>query len=198
MTTAVHNFGVILAGGKSSRMGKDKAELLWQGKTLLARQFALMQGVLGADAVLVSGERSGYPHVTDESPDLGPLEGLRVAVQALSQHHDTFQILVCPVDMPHMHMGVFTSLLDHQHLGEVVKFRDFELPSLFTDTSKLTRILDVLCQPEQARSARSFRHLYTKLGVYEISERQAETFANTNTIEEWHDALSKTNHAPAS
>ncbi|NUM89577.1 MAG: NTP transferase domain-containing protein, partial [Bdellovibrionales bacterium] len=45
--------GVILAGGRSSRMGRDKALLPWKGGTFLSRAENLLRGLVGD--VIVSG-----------------------------------------------------------------------------------------------------------------------------------------------
>jgi molybdopterin-guanine dinucleotide biosynthesis protein MobB len=81
---------VILAGGKSERMGADKARLPWRdGRTLLER----MAGCLGhLDEVLLSvgseeqahekNEKLSLPVVVDRYPDRGPLGGLYSALLA--------------------------------------------------------------------------------------------------------------------
>ena len=50
--------GVVLAGGRSSRMGRDKALLEIDGCTLLDRAVALLHEA-GAATVIVSGDRPG-------------------------------------------------------------------------------------------------------------------------------------------
>ena len=50
--------GVVLAGGRSSRMGRDKAMLTWHGDTLLAHMQQCLR-LSGVTRVVVSG---AYPH----------------------------------------------------------------------------------------------------------------------------------------
>jgi molybdenum cofactor guanylyltransferase len=94
---------VILAGGQSSRMGRDKATVELGGRTLLARQIALARTV-GATEIFISG-RSGVEYgttgvhlVTDRFAHAGPLAGIERALTEMSAPH----LLVLAVDMPQL------------------------------------------------------------------------------------------------
>jgi molybdopterin-guanine dinucleotide biosynthesis protein A len=94
---------VILAGGKSTRMGRDKAMLEVGGRPLLARQIELARDT-GAREVLVSG-RTGMNYdafgcrvLHDHHPDAGPLAGIEAALAAAADP----LLLVLAVDMPQM------------------------------------------------------------------------------------------------
>ncbi len=92
---------VVLAGGQSSRMGRDKAWLEVQGQSLLARQIQLARAV-GAAEVFISGRADqdyaplGCPVLTDNFPKAGPLAGIESALQIGRNP----LLLVIPVDMP--------------------------------------------------------------------------------------------------
>lgn len=96
--------GLILAGGQSRRMGRDKALLSHDGQTLLALAQAVMRQA-GAEQVLVS--RNEPPHVADVWPGRGPLSGIHAGL--LQATHDI--IVIMPVDMPQ---------LRHQRLQQLV------------------------------------------------------------------------------
>jgi molybdopterin-guanine dinucleotide biosynthesis protein A len=70
----------VLAGGKSSRMGRDKAALSLDGQTLLERTKELAKGV--AERVRIVGPRSvyGVDAIEDVYPDCGPLGGIHAAL----------------------------------------------------------------------------------------------------------------------
>jgi len=92
---------VILAGGKSSRMGRDKAFLEIAGISLLARQIETVRAA-GAAEVFISG-RLGVDYsafncdlLLDQFPDAGPLAGIAVAL-AVAAHP---MVLVLAVDLP--------------------------------------------------------------------------------------------------
>ena len=70
--------GIVLAGGRSRRMGVDKAGLILNGKTFLEIQVRKLQ-LLGAADIIISGKSSVLPgtrSVMDLCPDCGPLGGL--------------------------------------------------------------------------------------------------------------------------
>src|SRR3989304_1860170 len=75
---------IILAGGNSKRMGRDKANLTLGEKTLLQTVTATMQQLFPHVIVSVRQPRAtvDLPQICDEYPDGGPLAGL---VASLSQ-----------------------------------------------------------------------------------------------------------------
>lgn len=94
---------VILAGGESSRMGRDKAWLEADGQTLIAAAVEKAHRA-GAGEVFISG-RSGKdysalqcPVLLDLKPGCGPLGGIERALHACAAP----LLLVLAVDMPHM------------------------------------------------------------------------------------------------
>jgi len=88
----------ILAGGKSTRMGADKAFVEFQGRTLLARSLELACSV-SADVRIV-GSRDKFalfaPVVEDVFRDCGPLGGIHAALRASQADIN----LILAVDMP--------------------------------------------------------------------------------------------------
>ncbi len=75
---------VILAGGKSSRMGSCKAELPWGGKTLVEHQANKIMA-LGIGDIMVSGYSrpvDGTRYVPDIYPEKGPLGGIHACLCA--------------------------------------------------------------------------------------------------------------------
>jgi molybdenum cofactor guanylyltransferase len=84
--------GFILAGGKSTRMGRDKALLDWRGRTMLDHMSDLLRSV--ADPVHVVG-RDQLP---DRLPNLGPLSGIATALEATSTNAN----IIVAVDLPYL------------------------------------------------------------------------------------------------
>lgn len=95
----------ILAGGKSTRMGADKAFVKLQGRTLLARALELARSVAGE--VRIVGDRAKFaafaPMVEDVFPGCGPLAGIHAALRA----SQTDLNLVLAVDLPLMSPELF-------------------------------------------------------------------------------------------
>ena len=90
-------YGVVLAGGRSSRMGEDKAGLLWRGERFLDLAMRRLEALVGAERVWASGEGRGEKCVPDRKPGLGPLGGLHAVCERLPGGAG---LLVSPVDMP--------------------------------------------------------------------------------------------------
>ena len=104
---------VILAGGQSSRMGRDKARLEIGGQSLLARQIRLVQKI-GVGEIFVSGRADrddaefGCPVLTDRFADAGPLAGIERALAAAAWPW----LLVVAVDMPNLTPGILQRLIE--------------------------------------------------------------------------------------
>jgi len=91
--------GVVLAGGRSSRMGRDKASIELGGRTLLQRAINLLAP--HADDLLVIGNSVAHADplartIPDELPGQGPLGGLVTALK--HARHELVVVVAC--DMP--------------------------------------------------------------------------------------------------
>src|SRR5690242_14390814 len=76
----------ILAGGKSTRMGADKAFVPLEGRPLLARAIELAGAVTSDVRIVGSAEKFGSfgPVVEDQFRDCGPLGGIHAALRSSS------------------------------------------------------------------------------------------------------------------
>lgn len=94
---------VLLAGGASLRMGRDKATMVFRGEPLWQRQLELLRG-LRPEKIFVSVRKqpSWLPLDTelllDEPPFRGPLGGLTRALVSMRTSH----LVALAVDMPFM------------------------------------------------------------------------------------------------
>ncbi len=106
----------VLTGGRSSRMGSDKALLSWAGETLIQRMLAIAREVCGQ--VFISGSRERYGNLGDVIEDaqsgLGPLSGLQAALHATQ----TDLNLILSVDLPLMTPEFLVWLLQRARSGE--------------------------------------------------------------------------------
>ena len=104
---------VLLAGGKSSRMGRDKSALLVNGEPLWQRQLAVLRATNPTE-LFISGKSDGpYANcgveiLADEFPDCGPLGGIATALRRCTSE----RLLVLAVDMPAMTADFLRSLLE--------------------------------------------------------------------------------------
>jgi len=98
--------GIVLAGGRSSRMGTPKAWLDWHGTTLLRRVCGIVARGAGGPVVVVRAPRQELPElpggvrvVEDEREGQGPLQGLLAGLRAV----DADVAFVSSVDLPLLH-----------------------------------------------------------------------------------------------
>lgn len=106
--------GVVLAGGRSTRMAKDKAFLELGGELLLARQIRLLREAGVAEVLISVRADRGYfgfdaKVVYDACPGLGPLGGLVASLKAASHP----MLLVLAVDMPAMTAEILQKLISY-------------------------------------------------------------------------------------
>jgi molybdenum cofactor guanylyltransferase len=88
--------GFVLAGGRSSRMGRDKALLQLGGRSMLAIALDKVRALPLAAPPRLAGARSDAGAVADLHPGCGPLGGIEAALTASSRPLNVF----LPLDMP--------------------------------------------------------------------------------------------------
>jgi molybdopterin-guanine dinucleotide biosynthesis protein A len=100
--TAAAIYGLILSGGRSRRMQRDKAGLEYDGKPQLRRAFELLRPLVTKTFISVRADqqndpvRAPFESITDRVPDLGPIGGIHAAMHAYPDH--AWLILAC--DLP--------------------------------------------------------------------------------------------------
>jgi molybdenum cofactor guanylyltransferase len=103
--------GLVLAGGRSARMGRDKALLELGGRTLIERAVAVLAPI-AAEVRLATGrerryEDLGRPIVLDRVADGGPLAGIEAGLAAAEPGY----VVVLAVDMPRVTTELVEALL---------------------------------------------------------------------------------------
>ncbi len=191
MLPETHFSVAILVGGRSTRMGRDKAGIEIGGCTLLARQIALAWSLEPAE-VLVSG-RSDVPLgdrlvrvVDDERPGLGPLGGLAsVLISAVEPH-----LLLLAVDLPALNAGMLHRLLAKRRAGVGVvprTPRGWEPTAAVYPRSLLPEIRRRLAAGELA--LHKFVEAEVEAGrlvALDVPETDAAVFENWNTPADIH------------
>ena len=100
--------GIVLAGGRSSRMGTPKAALEWHGSTLLRRTVGIIARATDGPVVVVRAPGQELPAlpaetevVDDPQEGLGPVQGLAAGLAALTGRAEV--AFVSSTDMPFLH-----------------------------------------------------------------------------------------------
>lgn len=108
--------GFVLAGGQSTRMGRDKGLLPLAGKSLVEHVAAVAQQAAGSATIVGDPEKygfTGFPVVRDLRPGCGPLSGIHTALTVSRAGWNL--ILAC--DMPQVSPAFLLSLVNRASAG---------------------------------------------------------------------------------
>lgn len=106
-------YGLLLSGGQSRRMQRDKAALDYGGASALARSWALLEPVVGRAWLSIRADqaqdpaRAALPCLPDLQPGIGPIGGIQAALHA----HPHAAWLVLAVDLPFLDAGTLQQLV---------------------------------------------------------------------------------------
>lgn len=108
--------GIVLAGGRSSRMGTSKAALEWHGSTLLRHVTGVVGRAVEGPVIVVRALGQELPELDprvvlcdDLEEGRGPMEGLAVGLAAAAEHSET--AFVCSTDLPFLHAAFVRAVL---------------------------------------------------------------------------------------
>lgn len=113
-------YGLVLAGGQSRRMGRDKALLMRDGQSQLAYIVDLLSQV--TDRVFVSArsdqrdeaQRSQFEQIIDRYDDIGPIAGI---LSAMAEYPEVDWLIVA-CDLPNIDEPTLRFLLDNRSLEQ--------------------------------------------------------------------------------
>jgi len=167
--------GVILTGGKSQRMGQDKALMDWQGQTWMSHMAELLLAA-GADDILVCGPQSTpFVNLCDHFVDSGPLGGIHAALKyALSKQRQP--LLIAPVDIPSATADDLKALVKPRLSAEVVSYSCSPLPCFVRPSLTLLSAAEAILTDKDQSNA--VRHWFARLKHHELNI--APPFKNFN------------------
>jgi molybdopterin-guanine dinucleotide biosynthesis protein A len=164
---------VILAGGKSRRMGTDKSRLKINGRTLLEH----IQKLLQKCEIKTIGI-SNNTHIQDSYENKGPLAGI---LSGLNYFSNFQSVLIIPVDMPLLNSEILLNLTS-EIPQSITHYTEYNLP-LFIKNSKEMR---ELIEKQIINNKLSIYQLLKQVNAKEIKNTFSnEYFINTNTPEQW-------------
>ncbi len=186
---------IVLAGGRSSRIGRDKSQLLFDGKALAQRAVDFLKDYF-VEIIYVTNQPRKAPWsenlvvVEDEVPYQGPLGGILAGLQA-SDNRTNF---VIGIDMPFFNIDILKVLLSRAEQNDVV------VPRLVGGYEPLYAVYSKSCLPviRQHLERGDFRTVsfYNDVKVLAISEDRLRdidpdlrAFFNINTLDDYRKAI---------
>jgi molybdopterin-guanine dinucleotide biosynthesis protein A len=178
---------VLLAGGESRRMGKDKATVLFRGKLLWEKQLDLLRK-LEPEEILVSA-RTDPPWrpddmqvVADDPPSRGPLSGLAASLAKMRSAH----LLALAIDMPFMSETYLRYLCDQIEpgIGVVPKINNRAEPlAAIYPQEAAGEVRAALSGTDYSLQTLTTRLVEAgKLRPIPVTERQKKLFLNVNAL----------------
>lgn len=185
-------YGLVLAGGRSSRMGQDKAALRYRGHSQLARAMALLAPHVVRAFVSVRADqradplRAEFEQIADTRDNLGPIAGLLAA----QERHPDRAWLVLACDLP---------LLDEATLAHLLGARAAEREATAYRSSRdgLPEPLCAVYEPRSharlaayiGRGRQCPRRFLMEADVLLLDEPNPRALDNANTPEEHDSAM---------
>ena len=116
---------IVLAGGRSTRMGRSKALLDWHGSTLVRRAVGLVARAVDGPVVVVRAAGQALPALPpgteladDAAPARGPLQGMAAGFAALGDRAEV--VFVTGVDAPLLHPALIAHVIGSLRPGDDV------------------------------------------------------------------------------
>jgi molybdenum cofactor guanylyltransferase len=191
--------GIVLCGGKSTRMGTPKATLPFGPETMLQRMVRLLGGVV-APVIVVAAREQALPELPagvivtrDEREQKGPLEGLRAGLAALPEPVDLAYATSCdvPLLVPEFVTRMIELLGDHDIA--VVEVDGFPHPLSAVYRRQVLPHIESLLAQDKLRPVFLFDAVPTRRVLpEEVSavDPQLRTLRNLNTRADYLAALS--------
>ena len=180
--------GVVLLGGASSRMGRDKASLEWEGEALAVRQARLL-GALFDEVLLVGGEPPAEARgrrVADGPGERSPLRGIVGALEAAR----TPWVLVVATDLPVLTPDLVLGVVASETPGVDAVVPRTDRPEPLCALYRVETVLPV-ARARLERRDLMLRGLLNDLVVTWLEGEDLErvagaaALANVNTPEQW-------------
>ena len=171
--------GVVLCGGRSSRMGMNKSQLNFGGLPLYKHMCHLLQ-LAGIKNIFLSGPDG----IQDMLPGRGPLGGMHACMNDLCGRFT--HALFVPTDMPLLTSTQIRDLASHESDAEALYYAEQIFPLRLT-LSTQTRGKLALQLMTDIKSGRSIKNFIRSLqrDFLPIEQNDLASFININTPQEW-------------
>lgn len=188
--------GIVLAGGHSSRMGRNKAMLQYNAETIIERTVRELQKEVSDIIIAVNDTLkyhiSGAVNIPDVYPDSGPLGGIHAGLLQAKYRH----AFVISCDMPLFSAWLAGYLLDRSPGYDVV------VPKVNGRWEPLCAVYSKDCleaiEKHIQRREKKVTRIYPELRVLEIDQQELmklgktqDLFYNMNTPEDYRSLLQR-------
>lgn len=182
---------IVLCGGRSTRMGRDKGELAFGGETIVQRIIRIAGTI--ADRVIVAGRRDQHAaSVHDAVEDQGPLAGIAAGLR--SSTTDLNLVIAC--DMPLINAAVLQRLVeeigDHDACVAVVDGHASALCGVYR--SRIAGDAEALLAAGERRVMRLLDRVQTKrvdAALFRDIDPHLESFLSVDTPDAYQAALAR-------
>ena len=190
--------GIVLCGGRSTRMGSPKALLKFGAETMLQRVVRLLATVV-SPIVVVAAPQQSLPDLSedvivtrDEQEGRGPLEGLRAGLKALPGTVAIAYVTSC--DVPLLVPGFVRHMIDlvTDHDIAVMEIEGFPHPLSAVYRRKTLPHVEALLAHDRLRPVFLFDAVRTRRvqpAEMITADPELRTLRNLNTREEYLEAL---------
>ena len=169
--------GVVLAGGQSSRMQKDKANLQRNHQSMLEFSQSILRQC-EVDDIVVSG--NNY-QIKDSFQQLGPLSGIFSVIEQCPAS----ALLIMPIDLPLLSAKTLKHLKVIGELSQqACSYKNHPLPLYLPVTSFVELFLQNNLS-NKSNKGPSIRQLLTAIPHKELDVPDSKCLFNTNTPEQW-------------
>ncbi len=172
--------GIILSGGKSIRMGQNKALLSYKNARLIDFVAKILHDA-GIGTIFTSGNVAGFEPIIDKISNKGPVAGI---CSSILEIEDFDQVLFCPVDLPLLKSETIKHLLLDR--PELVRFEFEPMPFLLKLDEK-TKIIAEKVLDELEFHDYSVKKFQSHFQIKEIATNESilQSLTNTNNPNEW-------------
>lgn len=192
--------GIVLCGGKSTRMGVPKATLPFGPEAMLQRVVRLLGTVVDPIVVVAAAAQElpelppAVPITRDERDARGPLEGLRAGLKALPDITDAAYVTSC--DVPLLVPAFVQRMIDllGEHDIAVMEIDGFAHPLSAVYRRTTLPHIEALLAQDRLRPAYLFDVVRTRrIGPHEmgVADPELRTLRNLNTREDYLAALAE-------
>ncbi|MEP0266621.1 molybdenum cofactor guanylyltransferase [Dokdonia sp.] len=185
MTHKANITGIILSGGKSSRMGTDKGFVTWRDKLFVQHSIDALKPIVH-EIIIVSDypkyDTLGYKRVEDSIPEAGPLSGLYSGLK----ESNTELNLVLSCDVPLITSDILEELIARYRKGTTAVVCEVStniMPLVALYNKNCYKVCESLLQSGERRMMRLIEKL-DNTSYLVLNDKQSECVKNINSLDD--------------